>query len=1165
MLSVEISEKDLPVGPARSPPRHKHKITPQKEPNTSMVKTMTVPHVVADGCRRPKFLHDGAHPLCRILHLMVDTDRYRLLLREDWSRLAACSAPFFDCLAYQRFWVEYLGFTIHGTIPEGFCTMKLFVVLRAQRNDAQTEWARPLMTECVEERKLGDELTQLIIPYIGDSQYYWMERLEQLLTTPSFPTEPQVAEVRALLEVLVQKDRMGSVVPVLRMMCAQQKTMNRALQSVVLAFAIERARGDAPLEDRTKLAQALLSLLHQPRTIIEALVVYNDHSVVQIKARSDWHLKKPIPMLVRRLVLRALAAMSWRNLLTVVKGPHVGVWKAISRTIHLRTMLKKALRTALKKALRQKGGRSREDREEEEEARRQLQKVGLVVALLHKDKYPTIAGDEPQEAWATWCTWVAEPLGRLLRDPLFELAVADDKEVGPWLSRTPVAALAGRTVPTIVMRTLETELSRFGNNRATWQRLLTAGHLTLPQLLANARAIFRLGMAPADLVEQIRRRLLEDAEKQRLVASGSGRVQQQWVPVLKSIVALRGVLESSERERLGNKVRQHLREQQATTTRNRSNGPEPHVGRDASEPRIEEQSIVRDKNGATHAIKTHKRVAALFADPNAAGKHARAWETELPTALDAAVAAQVELQSGMRAAAREAAAAANAPPQEELAAEEEEEEDAKARRARTLALLVYTPEMGDLVRVGQPPEVPLYSPVALWRGESVCLQRLLGHCVPPAVGDDDGAARDQAHAARDTGRPGRPRPEMGGEEAGEEENPFAPPASTPPPPPPSSSRCSPPWTVLAGISWCQQEDEYSSVDLDLSLLLFDDNFRFLAHCSYEQLTLPGATHSGDLISAPYPHGSRETVEIDLLALGQAYPSCRYCALAVLSYSGQSFNDMHDASVFVANPNASGNGPGGIDILTAAKLTGGTGTINVAAYIEIEPVEAARGDAPLPEDRWMQGDRYHFVNCDQTLNVRCTGASATSQCQPIADAVRRVASLGSRPLTAAAAEHDEPAGRTPLRLRDAASLMAAAAADRVVVLHEVPGGSGDGKKRRGRTLFARREGETVAQLMRRMDTFLTDATACLPALDPQPTRLDASAWKWEVREEAAKSARLLVFGGELEDWLAIEREFDGQRWVGELAMVDMRSHENTAHREGNRTTMVNGWEALQDVL
>jgi hypothetical protein len=44
----------------------------------------------------------------------------------------------------------------------------------------------------------------------------------------------------------------------------------------------------------------------------------------------------------------------------------------------------------------------------------------------------------------------------------------------------------------------------------------------------------------------------------------------------------------------------------------------------------------------------------------------------------------------------------------------------------------------------------------------------------------------------------------------------------------------------------------------------------------------------------------------------------YVAVVTFSYSGQPMDDLFDASVFAANPSRPGNGPGGMDVLSAAR-------------------------------------------------------------------------------------------------------------------------------------------------------------------------------------------------------------------------------------------------------
>lgn len=81
--------------------------------------------------------------------------------------------------------------------------------------------------------------------------------------------------------------------------------------------------------------------------------------------------------------------------------------------------------------------------------------------------------------------------------------------------------------------------------------------------------------------------------------------------------------------------------------------------------------------------------------------------------------------------------------------------------------------------------------------------------------------------------------------------------------------------VIVGISWCQAKGS-SSVDLDLTLLLFDENWKFVTECGFRSLTAPGCTHSGDVRSAPFPSKSLSTSVLFFVVRFKmcAYPSPR---------------------------------------------------------------------------------------------------------------------------------------------------------------------------------------------------------------------------------------------------------------------------------------------------
>ncbi|WP_030784578.1 MXAN_6230/SCO0854 family RING domain-containing protein [Streptomyces sp. NRRL S-920] len=94
------------------------------------------------------------------------------------------------------------------------------------------------------------------------------------------------------------------------------------------------------------------------------------------------------------------------------------------------------------------------------------------------------------------------------------------------------------------------------------------------------------------------------------------------------------------------------------------------------------------------------------------------------------------------------------------------------------------------------------------------------------------------------------------------------------------------------LHWLQPKG--TRVDLDLSVALYDDLWRFVGLCDYTHLEYArgAARHSGDLTSAPAPHGATEYLDLDLPWL--ANTGVRFVVPAVLSYNDVPFDELPDA-------------------------------------------------------------------------------------------------------------------------------------------------------------------------------------------------------------------------------------------------------------------------------
>jgi hypothetical protein len=111
-------------------------------------------------------------------------------------------------------------------------------------------------------------------------------------------------------------------------------------------------------------------------------------------------------------------------------------------------------------------------------------------------------------------------------------------------------------------------------------------------------------------------------------------------------------------------------------------------------------------------------------------------------------------------------------------------------------------------------------------------------------------------------------------------------------------------------------------------MIYDASWDFITTCAYTNLTIPGAKHSGDFTEAPYPNGARESVDVNIEELlksrSEKGKAAKYMVVICHVYSGQSLDELADASCFVADPSLPGTGPGGMHILSAARLSGAVG-------------------------------------------------------------------------------------------------------------------------------------------------------------------------------------------------------------------------------------------------
>lgn len=90
--------------------------------------------------------------------------------------------------------------------------------------------------------------------------------------------------------------------------------------------------------------------------------------------------------------------------------------------------------------------------------------------------------------------------------------------------------------------------------------------------------------------------------------------------------------------------------------------------------------------------------------------------------------------------------------------------------------------------------------------------------------------------------------------------------------------------------------DYGRVDLDLSAVLFDENWNYMEHVSYTNLRSDryNACHSGDIVNGGPVNGdgASEFLDVDIESIVRH--GARYIVYQVYSYTGQKFSDMPHA-------------------------------------------------------------------------------------------------------------------------------------------------------------------------------------------------------------------------------------------------------------------------------
>ena len=157
-----------------------------------------------------------------------------------------------------------------------------------------------------------------------------------------------------------------------------------------------------------------------------------------------------------------------------------------------------------------------------------------------------------------------------------------------------------------------------------------------------------------------------------------------------------------------------------------------------------------------------------------------------------------------------------------------------------------------------------------------------------------------------------------------------------------------------------------TTDLDLSVIQFDVDWRYVGHVSYTNLAEAGIAHSGDITSAPL--GAAEFVDITLTAIN---PRVRYLATQVHRYAGETFDQMTGHAGWMLRKDVNAD-VASFDVKTVVNVFDLTGS---AAYTVPLVVDLAQGEI-VWTDLGMSGKKFANTAEGSHHNVATT-------CQEIA--------------------------------------------------------------------------------------------------------------------------------------------------------------------------------------
>lgn len=962
---------------------------------------LSVPAVITKTCIRPSTDALAMSPSAQnhndtlvraLLHLV--RDRQTLMLLDGLSSLAtltAVSHEFCSALDTNPAWLAIMGLSVDNAVPALFSFKLLAKHIYGFRNHQHLNRrilvgleSSPKPENIISESAAKGKLTPIIVHLTpADEKEYWLERFLSLLKTSSVPTLSQWKDVasayvlvrqtqgdnmtaKSLVDLVVAEEGFNKVLAALVFALVADSTLSTSIMSHNTALNPDSASGekkainlsaedvnDAAKSDSTdvsigkvqesiKSSDAVERLLTDITSISHALGFLNGLTVedlfVSIKSQA-WKLNRKLrlPRIVRRALAHALANCSPMQLFDLNKN--AGLWKSFIKSLKLYSIASKLEKQAQKNGDGEKSAK--------------LQRLLLFLSCLRKEKYPS---SEESYGNVEWRRRISEPLLKLCEG--YSIIHVKDQR---WLSRSYNKDLANSKLPFPLRNTVESILSRQGNNVASWNYIMDNGYATTSQIISNFRSLALIDY-PADRVKAY-------------LEMKSGKL-----PL--SVIGKIGVFMRSG----------IFTDDMVASIVKRRDAPEPSAGSKGADGlvRMKFNMDFRDAKGQVSLQEKWKNVSRTFSCENTVSDYRNIGKYLLHQHLDSQ---QDNCQN-------------------------------------IVAAITLTDELQyNCIRTGIPPIQPPYAPVSLWRGECLSLDQLCNNSEAYKSAQVDSANRK---------------------------------------------------SLLAGITWLEHpkgHKNYSRVDLDLSIIVYDRAWNELQQCSYTKLDSPGMKHSGDITSAPHEEGGvREDV---LIQLDKLKEGAKFIAIVCFNFTNQQMDVCcEDSSIFIADPSQKGSGPGGLSIICSASLKG-RGRQILGGLVTLHD-----GDTPKADGIEVANGSY-FMCCDQPILGKSAGNNnVETQKSAVAETainVLRASALGKNPSKA--------------RLSLQATLAAATIAKVVLLEHK------DGIES-----ITRGDGERKSSFFERVLNVIKSF---------KPTSNPKYCYAPEMKAQGLHIKKLLVIGGELD--------------------------------------------------